>query len=268
MKECLYCGNKEINEEWMYCGECGTNIDEYKTVTKLIKEGEKLEKEFRYEEAANTYRKALKLRVPQDKILEYLDRVTKKEQEIISLIEKGKEYMEKKKWGKAIKIYDEILKRNPSREWGVNEDLIIIQKEWKKMKIKKIIIGIVVCIFVGIGLILWRNYKNNPVTIAREKIKQSLLSKDVKAKISAINTVMYLKDKKLLPLVKDVITHSHPEVRIAAIKAIAEFKDTTMKPILEESLRDKNWRVRIAAVEGLIAMGDTSKIKMLKDLVK
>jgi len=268
VNECLYCGNKEIKEGWVYCGECGTHLEEYKKANKLLKEGEKLEEEFKYEEAANVYRRALELKVPQDKILVYLDRVTKKEQEVINLIEKAKECMEKRRWGEAVKIYENILKQNTSMRWGVNEELVIAQKEWKKMKVKKIIVGIIGCCLVVAGLILWSYYKNNPKTIARQKIRQSLLSKDVEVKITAINTVRHLRDKKLLPLVRDAITHSHPDVRIAAIKVIAEFKDTSMKPILEESLRDKNWRVRIAAVEALIAMGDTSKVEMLKELLK
>lgn len=100
---CPYC-EKEIFPEWLYCGECGVNIQEYKKVKQLIEAGHEFELQSEYAKAADKYKKALQLNVPKHEIMELLEKVTEKEQTIIDGIEKGKELLSQKRWKEPLAL--------------------------------------------------------------------------------------------------------------------------------------------------------------------
>jgi hypothetical protein len=266
--ECLYCGNKKLQKEWKYCGECGTNIKEYEKANKFIEKGQEFEKNRSYLAAIEEYRNALKLNVPQDKILTYLKNATLKEQEIVDMAEKGRELASHKKWKRAIRVYKRVLKLNPPPSWGIESELEKISKKLALARKHKTIWGAVVVVCIIGGIVGWRGYMNTPQKMAQKIVKESILSDDIEAKLAAIETVGRLQDRRLLPLLRETLSAPYVSIRVATAKVLGELKDSLSIPLLKESLSDRDWRVRIAAAQALIALGDMSGMEVLKEAMK
>lgn len=265
--KCLYCG-ADILEDWIYCGNCGVNIKEYEKADEFIKNGLEFEAQFEYAKASAEYKRAIELPVPQDKILEHLERVTSKEQVIVDKINKGEKAAIACKWSEAIHMYEEAIKLNPRLAEEINPKLIqaksMLRKSRKGIKILWIIIGAIVVI----GAIGWSLYVRAPEQVARRTLKNGVLSTDIQEKKIAIEALGGLKDKRFVPLLKDALKNDNSSVRAAAARALGEINDSSAISILKESLFDKSWKVRVEAAHSLVLLGDSSGVQLLRDAIE
>ncbi len=265
--KCLYCGT-DLLEDWVYCGNCGVNIKEYEKADEFIKKGLELESQFEYAKASEEYKHALEIPVPQDKILEHLERVTSKEQVIIDGMNKGGELLESHKWRNAICMYKKVLKLNPHLNDEINPKLIhaksMFHKSRKGVKISWIIVGVIVVI----GIIGWQLYVRAPEQVAHKTLRQGVLSPSIQEKMVAIEALGGLKDKRFTPLLKDALKDDNPEIRAVAARALGKIDDSSAISVLKESLFDKNWEVRVESAHSLVLLGDSSGIQLLRDAIK
>lgn len=266
--DCLYCGKKDIPEDWIYCGECGTNIKEYERAIEFIEKGQEFETKFEYRSASEEYKKALELNVPQDKILEHLERVAAKEQEVINTTEKAEDFFSHQQWKKAIEAYEKILKLNPSALLEVEHRLDKARHMLSKSRKRNRTWGLCIIIIVGAGIAGWLGYARSPAQVAKRTLKHAIVSENVKEKLAAIEAVGRLQDKTFIPFLKDGLKEPHPVIRAAIVKAFGQIKDPSTIPLLKECLSDKSWEVRIEAAQSLSLLGDSSGIEILREAIR
>jgi len=266
--DCLYCGKKDIPIDWSYCSDCGVNLNDYEKAVKFIKQGEEFEANLEYSHASESYKKALALNYLQDKIVSFLARVTKKEQEIIDLLEQAEEAFDHHKWRKAIHNFEKVSKLNSSLAAEVKEKLIksrhLLSLHRKRKGIWTTFLIIIVCA-IAVG---WWRYSMTPAQVAHRTIKNGIISTNMKAKLAAIESAGRLQEKTLLPFLKDAIRDPYAVIRVAAVKSLGQLKDTSVTLLLKECLADRNWEVRIEAAQSLALLGDSSGIEVLKKAIE
>lgn len=265
--KCLYCGI-DILEEWVCCEKCGVNIKEYEKANEFIRNGIEFEAQFKYAKAAEEYKRALELPVPQDKILEHLERVTSKEQTIIDKITKGEEAFIAHKWSDVVYLYEEVIKLDPRLAEELNPKLIQAKSMLRKSRKGAGILGIIIGAIVVMGVTGWCIYMRTPEQVARKTLKKGVLSADVQEKQVAIEALGGLKDKKFVPLLKDALKDDNSEVRATAARSLGEIEDSSAISVLKESLFDKSWKVRVEAAHSLVLLGDSSGVQLLRDAIK
>lgn len=265
--ECFFCGTK-IEQGWEYCGECGTNVKEIEKTVKYIEKGLEFEAQSEYSKSAQEYRKVLALKVPHHKALEHLERITAKEEEMITQLEKGVKLCSKGKWGRAIRVFEKILSAFPSMEAEVQPHLVKAKEAYNKGRKYRIILNGIIVIIVVLGLFSIYKLGNSPEQKAQRILKQSSFSKDVAERQVAIEAFGRIGDKRYLPILKNAVQDEVPEIRIAALKAFGEIKDSSTIPLLKECLFDKDWKVSMEAAKSLAAMGDTAGVQLLKRVLE
>ncbi|MFA5032571.1 MAG: HEAT repeat domain-containing protein [bacterium] len=268
--KCLYCGKNNCPENWTFCNECGVNIKEYIKATDFINKGLELEKNLEYAKAAEEYRHALKLKVPTDKILVNLERVVAKEETIIREMELGTELLRQKKWAKAIRMYEKILKNAPSFEKDILPNLMEARAmHGKKVKKMSILLSII-AIILAVGTTFLYKWMHCPTQEALRTLKKSVLSNDILEKQEALDIIGRLQDNRLLPLVRESLKNNNPVIRATAARVLGELKDTTSISIslLKECLHDKDWQVSIEAAKSLALVGNAAGIEFLKKSLK
>lgn len=265
--ECFFCG-KKIEDDWKFCGECGTDVKELEKGVKFIEKGLEFESQSEYSKAAQEYKKALSLKVPHRKVIEHLERVAAKEEKMIRGLEKGVELCSKGKWGQATREFERLLSAFPSMESEIQPHFVKAKEMYKKMQKRRSIIGIVIGILVIVALFSVYKRVNSPEQKAHRMLKQSSFSKDVLERQAAIEAFGRIGDKRYLPILKEAVQDNVPEIRIAALKALGEIKDSSTIPLLKECLFDKDWKVSMEAAKTLAVMGDTTGIQLLKRVLE
>ncbi|MBI4722456.1 MAG: HEAT repeat domain-containing protein [Candidatus Stahlbacteria bacterium] len=266
--DCLYCGKKDIPMDWSYCSDCGVNIKDYEKAVKFIKQGEEFEANFEYDAARESYKEVLAFNYLQDKIVNFLARVTKKEQEIIDILEQAEEAFDHHHWRKAIHNFEKVCRLNPSLTDEVKEKLIKSRHLLARLhKRKGIWITCLIILVSAIAVGRWI-YLKTPAQIAHRTIKNGIISADMKEKLAAIESAGRLQEKTLLPFLKDAIRDPHAVIRVAAVKSLGQLKDTSVTSLLKECLADRNWEVRIEAAQSLALLGDSSGIEVLRKAIE
>jgi uncharacterized membrane protein YvbJ len=265
---CPYCGRKEIPDTWTHCADCGVDIKEYTEVVKLLEKGQEFEKEFDYTKAISQYKKALVLSVPQDKILEYVDRAAAREQETVDTLQKAQNLFSEHKWKQVVQAYESIQMPEQYLPQGAMEELrqsrIMLAVSHKHKAIWATSIVVVVIALVC----AWWSYTRTPAQVAQRTLKNGIISDDIREKLAAIEATGRLQDKTLAPFLRNALKEPHYVIRKAAVKALCEIGDSSAVPLLKESLSDRSWKVRIEAAQALALLGDSSGIAMLKEAIR
>lgn len=266
--KCLYCGKDGCPDEWVYCNECGTDMKQYEKATTFINNGLELEKQLKYARAAEELRKALEFNIPKDKILAHLERIVSREEVVIQDMELGAEFFKKKKWGKAIKMYEKVLKEAPYFEKDLTPNVMKARAMFKKTIRLRWIICVIAGILVIAGGVLLYMWSSSPEQVALKTLKEGITSADASNQQTAIEIIGRLQDKRLAPLVREKLKDNDAIVRASAAKALGDLKDSASISFLKECLSDKDWQVRNEAAKSLATMGDAAGTEYLKKALK